>query len=252
MGGLRYVTGYPDLPPTRLNVSIGDTLAGLYGAIGALMGLLARERGSISRGESIDIGLYEAVFSVMESVVPEYSAYGQIRERTGNSISGVAPSGTYPCQDGGWVVIGGNADGIYKRFMTAIGRADLATDPALSDNRGRAAQGAMLDAVITGWTLARSVAEVMEVLVAAGVPSGPIYSVADMVDDPHFRARDMLVDGDVRVEGEEERVTFPGIVPKLELTPGAVRWFGPELGEHTYDVLSELLRPVRGGHRLPS
>jgi formyl-CoA transferase len=166
MGGIRYVTGYEDRPPTRMNISIGDTLAGMYGVIGALMGLLARERGLTTRGETVDVALTEAVFSVMESMVPEFSAYGVVRERTGNLISGVAPSGTYPCRDGAWVVIGGNSDGIFKRFMTAIGRADLANDPRMRDNPGRAANGLELNEAISDWTRSHSVDEVMEVMTA--------------------------------------------------------------------------------------
>ena len=241
MGGIRYVTGYEDRPPTRMNISIGDTLAGMYGVIGALMGLLARERGLTTRGETVDVALTEAVFSVMESTVPEFSAYGVVRERTGNLISGVAPSGTYPCRDGAWVVIGGNSDGIFKRFMMAIGRADLANDPRMRDNPGRAANALELNRAISDWTRAHSVDQVMEVMTAANVPAGPIYSVADLVKDPHFRAREMFIEREVRVDGEPGPVTFPGVVPKLEQMPGAVRWMGPELGAHTREVLGGIL-----------
>jgi formyl-CoA transferase len=241
IGGLRYLTGYPDRPPTRMNLSIGDSLAGMYGVIGALMGLLARERGLTTRGETVDVALYEAVYSVMESVVPEFGAYGEVRMRTGNVITGVAPSGTYPCENGEWVVIGGNSDGIFKRFMTAIGRRDLADDPRFADNPGRAANSVLLEDAISQWTMAHSVTEVMESMVAANVPAGPIYSVADIVDDPHFRAREMFLEREVRVENSFERVTFPGVVPKLEQMPGEVRWLGPELGEHTHEVLTGLL-----------
>jgi formyl-CoA transferase len=241
MGGIRYVTGHEDRPPTRMNISIGDTLAGMYAVIGALMGLLARERGLITRGETVDVALTEAVLSVMESAVPDFSAYGVVRERTGNVITGVAPSGTYPCADGRWVVIGGNADGIFRRFMSAIGRDDLGNDPELRVNRGRAARSAELDAAIADWTAAHSIDEVMDAMVAANVPAGPIYSVADLVEDEHFKARDMFIDREVRVDAEPETVTFPGIVPKLEQMPGSMRWTGPELGEHTREVLSGIL-----------
>ncbi len=241
MGGLRYVTGYPDRPPTRLGVSVGDTLAGMYAAIGALMGLLTRERGTATRGETVDVALHEAVYSVMESIVPEFSAYGAIRTRSGNEMPGVAPSNTYPCGDGGWVVIGGNADGIFKRLMAAIARPDLAQDARFSDNRGRAAHVAFLDRAIADWTGAHTLAEVMDAMVAANVPAGPIYSVADMMDDPHFKAREMFLERDVRVADGLEPVVFPGIVPKLEQMPGSVRWLGPELGEHTHEVLTGLL-----------
>lgn len=241
MGGIRYVTGYEDRPPTRMNISIGDTLAGMYGVIGALMGLLARERGLTTRGETVDVALTEAVLSVMESAIPDFSAYGVVRERTGNLITGVAPSGTYPCKDGRWVVIGGNSDGIFRRFMVAIGRDDLANDEGLRDNPGRAARGAELNTAIAAWTSGHSIDEVMEVMIAANVPAGPIYSVADLVEDEHFRARDMFMDLEVRVDKEPEVVTFPGIVPKLEQMPGSVRWTGPELGEHTREVLGGIL-----------
>lgn len=241
MGGIRYVTGYEDRPPTRMNISIGDTLAGMYGVIGALMGLLARERGLTTRGETVDVALTEAVFSVMESMVPEFSAYGVVRERAGNFISGVAPSGTYPCREGAWVVIGGNSDGIFRRFMTAIGRADLANDPRMRDNPGRAANGLELNEAISEWTRAHSVDEVMEVMTAANVPAGPIYSVADLMEDPHFKAREMFIEREVPVDGGPQPVNFPGVVPKLEQMPGAVRWVGPELGEHTREVLGGIL-----------
>ncbi|MCW2701463.1 MAG: Formyl-CoA transferase [Blastococcus sp.] len=243
MGGLRYVTGHPDRPPTRLGVSIGDTLAGLYAVLGALLGLLSRDRGPGSRGETVDVALTEAVYSVMESTIPEYAAYGAVRSRTGNAMPGVAPSNTYPCLDGEWIVIGGNADGIFHRLMTALGRADLAADERLSDNRGRAAHSTLLDEVIAAWTSVRSLADVMEVMVQAAVPAGPIYSAADIVADPHFRDRGMLLDFDVPVEdGRPETIPFPGIVPKLEQFPGRVAWLGPELGEHTDEVLRELLK----------
>lgn len=241
MGGMRFLTGYPDRPPTRMNLSIGDTLAGMYGVIGALMALLARERGLAHGGETVDVALYEAVYSALESVVPEFGAYGEVRGRTGNVITGVAPTGTYACRDGEWVVIGGNSDGIFGRFMTAIGRRDLADNPLFLSNRGRAANSALLDEAISRWTEAHSVAEVMDVMVAAHVPAGPIYSVDDMIDDPHFHAREMFLERDIRVEHDVERVSFPGVVPKLEQMPGEVRWLGPELGEHTHEVLTGML-----------
>ncbi len=242
LGGMRFITGYPDRPPTRLGVSIGDSLAGLHAALGALMGLLSRERGMATRGESVDVALHEAVYSVMESVVPEYSAYGEVRTRTGNEMPGVAPSNTYPCSDGRWVVIGGNADGIFKRLMVAIECPEFADDPRFRDNRGRVAHSTLLDDTIGQWTGTHTLAEVMDAMVAANVPAGPIYSVADMMDDPHFKARDMFLELDVRVEDRPEKVVFPGVVPKLERMPGAVRTPGPELGEHTREVLTGMLQ----------
>jgi formyl-CoA transferase len=240
LGGLRSVTGYPDRPPTRIGISMGDSLAGLFGVIGALMGLLARYRLGGERGETVDVALHEAVYAVMESLVPEYSAYGLVRTRTGNEIPGVAPSNTYPCRDGEGVVIGGNADGIFLRLMRAIGRTDLATDPRFRDNQGRAAHSRLLDEAIASWTAVRTLDEVMAAMVEAGVPAGPVYTAKEIVDDPHFRARKMFVERTVRIDGPAEPVLFPGIVPKLELRPGEMRWPGPELGEHTDDVLTEL------------
>jgi formyl-CoA transferase len=240
LGGLRSVTGYPDRPPTRIGISMGDSLAGLFGVIGALMGLLARYRLDGERGETVDVALHEAVYAVMESLVPEYSAYGLVRTRTGNEIPGVAPSNTYPCRDGEGVVIGGNADGIFVRLMHAIGRPDLAIDPRFRDNQGRAAHSRLLDEAIASWTAVRSLNEVMAAMVEAGVPAGPVYTAKEIVDDPHFRARGMFVERAVRIDGPAEPVLFPGIVPKLELRPGGMRWPGPELGEHTDDVLTEL------------
>jgi formyl-CoA transferase len=240
LGGLRSVTGYPDRPPTRIGISMGDSLAGLFGVIGALMGLLARYRLGGERGETVDVALHEAVYAVMESLIPEYSAYGLVRTRTGNEIPGVAPSNTYPCRDGEGVVIGGNADGIFVRLMHAIGRTDLASDPRFRDNQGRAAHSRLLDEAIASWTAVRSLDEVMAAMVEAGVPAGPVYTAKEIVDDPHFRAREMFVERAVRIDGPAEPVLFPGIVPKLELRPGGMRWPGPELGEHTDDVLTEL------------
>jgi formyl-CoA transferase len=241
IGGLRFVTGYPDRPPTRVGVSVGDSLAGLFGVIGALMGLLARRSRQQQHGETVDVALTEAVFAIMESIIPDYSAYGVVRARTGNEMPGVAPSNTYPCANGDWVVIGGNADGIFVRLMEAIGRHDLATDPRFRDNHGRAAHSALLDAAISEWTSARRLDEVMAVMVGASVPVGHTYSAEDIVKDSHFWARDMLLEEEVVVEDTAETVLFPGIVPRLEQMPGAVAWLGPELGEHTEPILTELL-----------
>ena len=241
LGGLRFLTGHPDRSPTRVGISLGDQLAGLHAVIGTLMGLWAREHAAHSQGETVDVALHEAVFSVMEGLIPEFAAYGVVRERSGNEIPGVAPSNTYPCRDGDWVVIGGNADNLFHRLMIGIGRPDLAVDERFRDNRGRARHSALLDAAISEFTSTRTLAEVMAVMVAAEVPAGPIYSAAEMAEDPHFLARDMLLGLAVAVEGEPEEVLFPGVVPKLGQQPGRVRWLGPELGEHTADVLADLL-----------
>jgi formyl-CoA transferase len=241
LGGLRFLTGHPDRSPTRVGVSLGDQLAGLHAVIGTLMGLWARDRASLEQGETVDVALHEAVFSVMEGLIPEYTAYGVVRERSGNEIPGVAPSNTYPCLDGEWVVIGGNANTLFQRLMIGIGRPDLAADERFRDNLGRARHSRLLDAAISEFTSTRTLAEVMAVMVAAEVPAGPIYSAAEMTVDPHFRAREMLLDQEVAVDGEAETVLFPGVVPKLAQQPGRVRWLGPELGEHTVDVLTGLL-----------
>jgi formyl-CoA transferase len=241
MGGLRGTTGYPDRPPTRVGVSIGDTLAGLYAVIGALMAIVSAERGGDEAApETVDVALTEAVLSVMESLVPDYSAYGVLRERTGNRIEGVAPSNTYPCLDGEWVVIGGNADRIFPRLMAAVGRPDLATDTDLRDNAGRVRRADELDEAISAWTRERTVSEVVERLVAEAVPVGPIYDARGIVADEQFRARSMFVEDVVPVHGEPTTVLFPGIVPRLERQPGRHEWVGPALGAHTREVLTNV------------
>ncbi|KQO73522.1 carnitine dehydratase [Methylobacterium sp. Leaf465] len=236
MGGLRFTTGHPDSPPARVGVSIGDTLASLHGVIGALMSLLHVKTAG-GKGQVIDVSLVESVFNVMESLVPEYDLLGEVRTRTGGALPGITPSNTYPTQDGGYVVIAGNSDPIFRRLMRAIGRPDLADDPALRSNDGRSAQAARLDAAIADWSGARSIADALEALEAAQVPAGRIYSVADIVADPHYQARDMILP--TALPGGTA-VKMPGIVPKLSETPGEVRWSGPALGAHTDAVLADL------------
>ena len=234
MGGLRHVTGFPDRPPVRAGVSLGDTLASLYGTIGALMAMhhLKVNGGT---GQYIDVALYESVFAVMESLLPEYAAQGHQRERTGSKLPGISPSNTYLCNSGDYVVIAGNGDAIFRRLMMAIGRSDLADDPALARNDGRVAQNDKLDEVIGAWTASRSLATVLEVLEQADVPCGRVYTAADIYEDPHYRARDMI---DAQVLPDGTPIELPGIVPKLSGTPGQTRWVGPELGEHTREVLA--------------
>lgn len=236
MGGLRYLAGYPDRPPVRVGVSIGDTLASLYGVIGAL---LAMHHHKVNGGEGqfIDVALYEAVFGVMESLIPEFSAFGHVRERTGASLPGIAPSNTYPCKDGRYVIIAGNSDSIYKRLMNAIGRPDLAEDPRLARNDGRVKFTDLLDGAISGWTTQHDLDHVLAVLEKAAVPSGRIYTAADIDADPHYRARDMI-ERHALPNGDD--VEFPGVVPKLSGTPGRTRWLGPKLGEHTDEVLASI------------
>lgn len=236
MGGLRFTTGHPDSPPARVGVSIGDTLASLHGVIGALMSLLHVKTAG-GKGQVIDVSLVESVFNVMESLIPEYDLLGEVRTRTGGALPGITPSNTYPTQDGGYVVIAGNSDPIFRRLMQAIGRPDLADDPALRSNDGRSAQATMLDAAIADWSGSRSIAEALATLEAAQVPAGRIYSVADIVADPHYQAREMILP--TALPGGTA-VKMPGIVPKLSETPGEVRWSGPALGAHTDAVLADL------------
>jgi formyl-CoA transferase len=239
IGGLRALTGHPGQPPTRVGISLADSVAGLYAVIGALMGLLQRGRGT--GGETVDVALYEAVYSLMESLVPDHDAFGVTREPAGTSLPGVAPSNTYPCGDGRYIVISGNGDAIFGRLMRAIGRADLADDPDLVDNAGRVARVDELDTAITAWTSTRSQDEAAGVLVAAGVPNGPILTAEEIIKDPHYTARGMHERHAVRVDdGPDQEVTFAGIVPKLGRHPGSTRWMGRELGADTDQVLAGL------------
>jgi crotonobetainyl-CoA:carnitine CoA-transferase CaiB-like acyl-CoA transferase len=236
MGGLRFTTGDPDSPPARVGISIGDSLASLHAVIGALMSLLRVKTGE-GRGQVVDVSLYESVFNLMESLVPEYDLMGHVRTRTGGALPGISPSNTYPTSDGRHVVIAGNSDAIFKRLMLVIERLDLADDPALATNDGRVPNDAMLDAAISAWTSKRTMDEVLAALDKADVPAGRIYSVADIVTDPHYSAREMILStqlpGDVAVK-------MPGITPKLSETPGGVNWPGPTLGEHTDEILTGL------------
>jgi crotonobetainyl-CoA:carnitine CoA-transferase CaiB-like acyl-CoA transferase len=236
MGGLRFTTGDPDSPPARVGISIGDSLASLHGVIGALMSLLRVKTGQ-GKGQVVDVSLYESVFNLMESLVPEYDLMGHVRTRTGGALPGISPSNTYPSSDGRHVVIAGNSDAIFKRLMRVVGRPDLADDPALASNDGRVRSNALLDAAIAAWTSQRTMDEILTVLDADDVPAGRIYSVADIVEDPHYAARDMILP--VELPGDIT-VKMPGIAPKLGDTPGAVRWPGPTLGQHTDEVLAAL------------
>lgn len=236
MGGIRYTTGNPDSPPARVGVSLGDSLASLHGVIGALMSLLRVKTGQ-GDGQIVDVSLAESVFNLMESLVPEYDMLGHVRERSGGALPGIAPSNTYLTADGAYVVIAGNSDPIYKRLMLSIGRADLAEAPEFAHNDGRAAKSGLLDAAITHWTSSLPIDQVLSALEAAEVPAGRIYSVADIVADPHYQARDMLLSADLP---GGLTVKMPGIVPKLSETPGAVNWQGPSLGQHTDSILGDL------------
>ncbi|MBK7659134.1 MAG: CoA transferase [Betaproteobacteria bacterium] len=234
MGGMRHITGYPDRAPVRVGISIGDSLAAMFGVIGALMAI--HNRGNTGKGQVVDVALYEAVFAMMESMLPEYGFSGLVRERTGSALPGIVPSNTYQCGDGKYVVIGANADSIFKRMMRAIGRADLADDPSLADNAGRVKRTEELDRVIGEWTATVTLEEALALLEKAEVPSGRIFSIADIVADLHYQARGMI---EKHRLGDKD-LLLPGVVPKLSGTPGGTRWVGPKLGEHTDEVLRGL------------
>jgi formyl-CoA transferase len=236
MGGLRYLSGYADRPPVRVGVSLGDSLASLYGVIGALLAMhhVKANRGT---GQFIDVALYEAVFGIMESLIPEYAMFEHVRERTGSSLPGISPSNTYLCADGNYVIIAGNGDGIFKRLMQAIGLPEFAEDARFADNAKRVQHNDLLDGVIGEWTARHPIDAVLQVLEQADVPSGRIYTAADIARDPQYAARGMI---ERHTLPDGQPIDLPGIVPKLSATPGSTRWVGPELGEHTDEVLAEL------------
>ena len=240
MGGLRHLSGAPGQVPVRVGVSIGDTLAALHGVIGILLALQERQRSG--RGQVVDVALYEAVFNCMESLLPEYSAFGVVRQPAGSALPGIAPSNAYRCSDG-FALVAGNGDSIFKRLMAAIGRDDLGQDPQLADNTGRVARVEEIDAAIGQWTATRTVAEVLAALDAAAVPAGRIYTVADIAADPHYQARGML---QTVTLADGTSLAVPGIVPKLSRTPGGHRRNAPTLGQDTDAVLGALGKPPVG------
>jgi len=233
MGGLRYITGEPGRVPVRVGLSIGDSLASLHGVIGVLLALYHRKVNG-GQGQYIDVALYEAVFNMLESTLPEYDAFGVVRERTGSALPGIAPTNAYPCQDGQYVLVAGNGDSIFKRLMEVIGRPDLANDPELAHNEGRVRRVEELDRVIGGWTVSRSIQEVLNVMAEAKVPAGRIYSARDIAEDPHYAARGNIVRIVTR-DGLELKV--PAVLPQLSETPGSIRMTAPRLGEDTETVL---------------
>ena len=235
MSGLRHLTAEPGRVPVRVGVSIGDTLASLHGVIGILLAL--HERHTSGKGQVIDVALYEAVFNCMESLLPEFSAFGAVREAAGSALPGIAPSNAYKCQDGGYVLIAGNGDSIFKRLMHTMGRDDLGLDVGLTDNAGRVNRVEEIDAAIGGWTATLSVAQVLELLDAASVPAGRIYTVADIATDPHYQAREMILQ---TVMADGSTLALPGIVPKLSRTPGSHRRNAPEIGQDTDAVLQDI------------
>lgn len=240
MGGIRYVSGHPDRPPLRIGISIGDSVAALHGVIGAMMALRHRDAtgGRVAgQGQMIDVALYEAVFNMMESLVPEYDYAGVVRERTGGALPGIVPSNTYTTGDGANIVIAGNGDAIFRRLMLAIGREDLAHDPQLARNDGRVPRTAEIDDAIQSWCDTQTIAQALAVLQAADVPASKIYSVRDMMSDPQFLARGMF---EQHAFADGTPVKLPAITPKLSATPGETRWLGPQLGEHNHEVLRAL------------
>ncbi|TBU71589.1 formyl-CoA transferase [Pseudomonas daroniae] len=234
MGGLRHLSGYPGQAPVRVGVSIGDSLSSLYGVIGVLLAL--QERARSGQGQQIDVALYESVFAMMESLVPEYDAFGYVREPAGSALPGITPSNSYPCNDGSYVLIAGNGDSIYKRLMNLIGRQDLADDPRLAHNDGRSQHAEMIDVAIGEWTEQRGRDEVIEALKEARVPAGYPYTAADIVSDPHYLARQMIE----TVQTSAGPLKVPGVLPKLSRTPGRIGEGGPQLGEHSEQVLAGL------------
>jgi formyl-CoA transferase len=235
MGGLRYLTGEPGRVPVRVGVSIGDTLAALHGVIGVMMALHHRKVNG-GAGQVIDVALHEAVFNVMESLLPEYSVFGAVREAAGSALPGIAPSNAYRCSDG-YVLISGNGDSIFRRLMEAIGRSDLANAPDLAGNVGRVARVVEIDRAIEQWTSTRTVTEVLANMAAARVPAGKVYTARDIAEDPHYRAREMIVS---QVTRDGWTLDVPGVVPKLSATPGTLRSPAPRLGEDTEAALREL------------
>ncbi len=241
MGGLRHLTAEPGRVPVRVGVSIGDTLASLHGVIGILLAL--QERHQSGKGQVIDVALYEAVFNCMESLLPEYSAFGEVRQAAGSALPGIAPSNAYLCADGGYVLIAGNGDSIFKRLMNAIGRGDLAIDPQLANNDGRVERVAELDTVIGQWAKTMSTDQALEILDAASVPAGRIYTVADIAKDPHFRARENIQTINMK---DGTSLDVPGVLPKLSRTPGSIKTLAPDVGQDTDAVLQELgLNPAQ-------
>ncbi len=242
-GGLRELVGDPDRPPVRTGVSIGDSIAGIYAAFGTVMALFARERAEVPLPQRvIDVALNESVLSVMESLVPDYLAYGVTRKRVGGRMEGIAPSNAYPCADGTSIIVAGNGDAIFQRYMQTIDRPDLASDPDLQTNAGRWRRRDELDAAIGQWTIQYDRDDALKLLDDAGVPSGPIYTAKDICADEQYEARNMIQDFAVDTgETQPRTVGFPGIVPVIGEASLPIRSIGPDLGEHTRDVLSSLL-----------
>lgn len=238
VGGLRYLTGYPDLPPVRVGIAIGDMVAGLYAVIGTLLALRVRDCDEEKRGQEVDVALYESVFSLLEGMLPEFDLTGEIRERTGSTLPGVAPSNSYICADGSYVIIGGNGDRIFQRLMTAIGKEDMAKDSNYATNQDRVNNVEYIDQVIESWTKQYPIKEVQRILDEASVPVSPIYSIKDIINDVHYNAREMIQEIEL---SDGKKIRTPGIVPKLSETPGGIESNGPTLGEHNDEIYKEFL-----------
>ena len=233
--GLRYLTGHPGQVPARAGLSLGDTIAGLHGALGVLLALYERDaRGG--QGQMIDVALYEAVFNLTESLLPEYHVFGAIRQPAGGALPGIAPSNAYPCSDGQYVLIAANGDSLFKRLMELIGRADLANDPDLARNDGRAKRAEEIDQIIGEWSKQRTLEDILSALQSIAVPAGRIYTAKDIAEDPHYRARGVI---ETIESAEGLKVEMPGIIPKLSQNPGEIRHRAPTLGEHTESILKE-------------
>jgi len=235
MSGFRYVNGHPGQAPVRPNLSIGDTISGIHAALGICMALLEQKQSGT--GQVIDVALYESMFNLMEAVVPEYDGAGVIREPSGSTVTGIVPTNTYRCGDGKYVVIGGNGDSIFQRLMVAAGYPEMAEDPRLASNPGRVEHEAEIDRALSDWCLKNKSDYILEILDESRVPAGPIYNVEDMINDEHFNERKLFEE--VEINGKPLKI--PAILPKLDKTPGATRWPGPELGSHNQEILGELL-----------
>ena len=235
MGGLRHLTAEPGRVPVRVGISIGDTLASLHGVIGILLAL--QERHQSGKGQIIDIALYEAVFNCMESLLPEYSAFGEVRQAAGSALPGIAPTNAYLCSDGGYVLIAGNGDSIFKRLMTVIGRDDLGGDPELENNDGRVKRVAELDRAIGEWAKTLSTDKALAVLDSAAVPAGRIYTVVDIANDPHYKARENI---QTIKMADGSSLDVPGVIPKLSRTPGSIKTLAPQIGENTDEILKSI------------
>lgn len=241
-GGFRYVNGFQDRPPVRPNLSIGDTLAGLHAAMGVMLAYIQREKDPERKGQVVDAAIYESVFNLMEAVVPEYSGCGAIREPSGSTITGIVPTNTYLTSDDKHVIIGGNGDSIFKRLMIAIGRPDMAEDPRFEHNQGRVENEKEIDEAIEKWTREHTSDEILTTMDEVSVPAGPILSVEDMMNDEHYIARGMFQE----VEANGRTLHIPAMLPILTETPGSTEWPGPELSEHTDEVLTDLLGKDQG------